>query len=82
MGVDYDAWLEQPYQDECDAQEAYDRAEEQFRDSDSYWESYEEWLETNEGKNEADWGETTDYMKSVESYQTMINQPPTERDSR
>jgi len=82
MGVDYDAWLEQPYQDECDAQEAYDRAEEQFRDSDSYWESYEEWLETNEGKNEADWGQTTDYVKSVESYQTMINQPLTERDSR
>lgn len=81
MGIDYDAWLEQPYQDECDAQEAYDRAEEQFRDSDSYWESYEEWLKTNEGKQE-DWGETNDYMKSVESYQAMINQPPTERDSR
>lgn len=80
MAIDYDAWLEQPYQDECDAQEAYDRAEEDFNESDSYWESYEEWLKTNEGKTQADWEQTNDYVSSVESYQAMKNEPPSRED--
>ena len=80
MGVDYDTWLQQPYQDDCDAQDAYDEAERSFKDSDYYWEDYEEWSKTNEGMSEADWEETNDYVSSVESYQAMKNEPPTEED--
>ena len=80
MGIDYDAWLEKPYQDACDAQDAYDEAEESYRESDYYWEDYEEWLKTNEGKSQEEWEATDDYVKSVESYQAMKNEPPTEED--
>jgi hypothetical protein len=80
MGVDYDTWLQQPYQDNCDAQDAYDEAEESFRGSDTYWEHYEEWLKTNEGMSETDWEETNDYVSSVESHLRSINEPPTEED--
>lgn len=80
MAIDYDAWLEQPYQDECDAQEAYDQAEESFRESDTYWEHFEQWSKTNEGKTEADWEETNDYVSSVESHLAMLNEPPSRED--
>lgn len=64
----YDQWLEQPYQDAYKAQEAWDSAEEDFRDSDTYNERYDEWLaEGNEG-TEAEWELTSDYELSVESY--------------
>ena len=80
MAIDYDAWLEKPYQDECDAQEAYDQAEESFRESDTYWEHFEQWSKTNEGKTEADWEETSDYVSSVESHLAMLNEPPSRED--
>ena len=64
----YDQWLEQPYQDACEAQEAWDRAEEDFRDSDRYSERYDEWVaEGNEGTEE-EWELTSDYELSVEYY--------------
>ena len=46
MGVDYDTWLQKPYQDRHEAQDAYDEAEEAYRESDSYHEHYGFWLET------------------------------------
>ena len=49
----YDQWLEQPYQDACKAQDAWDSAEEDFRDSDRYNEHYEEWLENDNVGTEA-----------------------------
>lgn len=77
MGVDYDTWLQKPYQDRHEAQDAYDEAEEAYKESDYYHEDYGFWLETNEGKSEAEWQETADYVSSVESYQAMKNEVPT-----
>ena len=65
MGVDHEA------------QDAYDEAKESFIGTDSYHESYGFWLETNEGKSEADWEETSDFESCVESYQRMLNEVPT-----
>ena len=64
----YDQWLEQPYQDACKAQDAWDSAEEDFRDSDRYNEHYEEWLENDNVGTEAEWELTSDYELSVECY--------------
>ena len=68
----YDQWLEQPYQDACKAQDAWDRAEEDFRDSDRYNEHYEEWLhhfcDCNIKCTKAEWELTSDYELSVECY--------------
>ena len=64
----YDQWLEQPYQDACKAQESWERAEEEFRDSDRYNECYDEWVaDCNEGTEE-EWELTTDYELSVDYY--------------
>ena len=82
MGVDYDAWLEEPYQDECEAADAYDEAEESFRESDYYAEGFSDWLQTNQGKSEEDWELTSDYVNRVESFQAMRNEPQTEGDSK
>jgi len=38
--LDYDAWLEKPYQDACEAQEEFDVAAERYLDSDSEWEHF------------------------------------------
>lgn len=73
----YDTWLQQPYQDDRDAQDAYDEAEESYRESGYYWESYEEWAEANEGKSQKEWEATADYVESVQSYQEMKNEVPT-----
>ena len=64
----YDQWLEQPYQDACEAQDAWDRAEEDFKDSDRYNENYEDWLENGNEGTEEEWELTSDYELSVESY--------------
>ena len=77
MGVDYDTWLQKPYQDRHEAQDAYDEAKESFIGTDSYHEHYGFWLETNEGKSEEDWQETADFESSVESYERMRNEVPT-----
>ena len=76
--LDYDRWLEQPYQDACKAQESYERAEESFRDSDYYHEGFAEWLEVegNEGKTQEQWEATGDYEKSVEAHEEWLNEPP------
>lgn len=64
----YDQWLEQPYQDACEAQDAWDSAEEGFKDSDMYNEHYEDWVaEGNEGTEE-EWELTSSYELSVECY--------------
>jgi hypothetical protein len=77
MGIDYDTWLQKPYQDSHEAQDAYDEAKESFIGTDSYHESYGFWLETNEGKSEEDWQETSDFESSVECFQALKNEVPT-----
>lgn len=66
MGVDYDAWLEKPYQDAYAEQDAWDDAEESFR-KDGYHEAFDEWAEKpeNAGKTAEEWERTDDYEKSV-----------------
>lgn len=63
----YDEWLQEPYQEACKAQEEWERAEEDFRDSDTYSEHYTEWLEEGNEGTEEEWEQTADYEKSVES---------------
>lgn len=69
----YDAWLEEPYQNACKAQEAYDKAEESYIDSDCYWADYEDWSSAmldNDTVN--DWEKTDDYERCVEKFQATI----------
>lgn len=76
MGLDYDAWLEQPYQDECKATDDYDDACEVYNDTDSYWERLDEFLKDNPGLDEDAWRNSSDYESAVASYWEMINEPP------
>ena len=71
----YDQWLEQPYQDACRLQEKWETAEEDFLESDSYLESYDEWLEIdgNADKSEADYQQSADYAKSVDNHSEWLN---------
>lgn len=69
----YDEWLQEPYQEECRAQEEWERAEEDFRDSDSYSEHYAEWLEEGNEGTEEEWEQTADYEKSVECHLDSMN---------
>lgn len=66
MGIDYDAWLEKPYQDQYEAEEAWERAEERFLAGD-YAQYLDEWLEDNPGKTEDDYKESPSYERAVES---------------
>lgn len=69
----YDQWLEQPYQDACKLQEKWESAEEDFLESDSYLEAYDEWLESGNVGTEADYQQSADYEKSVDSHLDMLN---------
>lgn len=76
MGIDYDAWLEQPYQDMYAAEERWERAEEEYRGSDRYNEDYEEWLldEGNENKSKKDYDGSGRYEQAVESYMEYMEE--------
>lgn len=67
MAIDYDAWLEEPYQRACREEEAWERAEEEWLESDHYQESLAEWLEENPNKTEADFQESKTYENGIES---------------
>lgn len=74
MGIDYDAWLEKPYQDMYEAEARWEEAEEAYRESDQYNEDYEEWLlvEGNENKSKKDYDGSTPYEQAVESYMERL----------
>ena len=76
MAIDYDRWLEQPYQDACKAQDEFDSASEQYRESDSYYESLEDYLKEHPGSTEDDYQDSNDYDSHVESYLDKLNEPP------
>jgi hypothetical protein len=66
MGIDYDSWLEQPYQD----QYAWDELCEEYDESDQYADDLADWLADpdNEGKTQEDWYDSYDYQSSVERW--------------
>ena len=78
--MDYDAWLEKPYQDEREARDNYDTAAELFVHTDSYWESYEEWamelFKNGVPCSTEVWHDTDDFRLSVENYLDRLNAPP------
>ena len=80
MAIDYDAWLEKPYQDAYKAQDEFDSAYELFIESDTYWEDYEQWASQlfKDGVHCSTevWHDTDDFRSSVESYLDMLNTPP------
>lgn len=65
MGIDYDAWLEAPYQEQYANEEAWERAVEEYEE-DSYQEDLDIWLSENEGKTEADFRGSNDYEAIIE----------------
>lgn len=67
MSIDYDAWLEAPYQEMCEAEDEWEWAEQQVRDDDSYAESLSEWLDENAGMTEADYIKSSRYTRLIES---------------
>lgn len=76
MSTNYDAWLEQPYQDACKAEDEYFEACELFVNTDSYYEAYEEYIKDNPGVPIEDWELTNDYESSVTSFWEAYNEPP------
>jgi hypothetical protein len=76
MTTDYDRWLEQPYEDEHEAEDEYESASEQYDESDSYWEHLNEYMFANPGKDEDDFRNSNDYKGGVEGYLEMLNTPP------
>ncbi len=67
MGINYDAWLEKPYQDLYENDEFYERGEEEYPKSDHYAENLDYWMEET-GKTEADYLASEDYTRDVERY--------------
>lgn len=74
MGIDYDSWLEQPFQDECKAADDYENACELYNETDYYWEGLGEFLKDNPGSDEDAWLESSQYENAVSSYWEMINE--------
>jgi hypothetical protein len=86
----YDAWLEKPFQDACDAADKFEAAAEQYIETDSYSEGIAQWYldRTTGGTNiqEVDWSlitpemhqeyqESADFESSVESYMEPDDYP-------
>lgn len=89
----YDAWLEKPYQDACEAADKFEAAAEQYVETDSYSEGIAQWYldRTTGGTNiqDVDWAlitpemhqeyqESADFESSVES--SMEFDEPDERE--
>lgn len=71
----YDAWLEQPFQDACDAADKFEAAAERYVESDSYSEGIAQWYldRTTGGTDifELDWSLITPEMH--EEYQASAD---------
>ena len=71
----YDAWLEQPFQDACDAADKFEAAAERYVESDSYSEGIAQWYldRTTGGDNiqDVDWALITPEMH--EEYQASAD---------
>lgn len=67
MAINYDAWLEEPYQRMCADEETWFRAEEEWLESDHYKESLAEWLEENPSKTEDDYQQSQRFQNGVQS---------------
>jgi hypothetical protein len=76
MDANYDAWLEQPFQDMCKAADDFENACELYNDTDSYWEGLDDFLKENPGLDEGDWRDSSHYDSCVDSYWRMLNEPP------
>lgn len=66
MGIDYDAWLEAPYQEQYANEEAWERAVEEYEEDDSYQEDLDIWLSENEGKTEENFRDSAQYQRTIE----------------
>jgi hypothetical protein len=66
MGIDYDAWLEQPYQEQYE----WDELCERYEESGSYEDDLAEWLADpeNEGLTEEDWRDSSNFASCVECW--------------
>ena len=60
--------MQYEWQDTSRAQEAWERAEEDFEGTDLYKERYEDWVASGNEGTEEEWEETCDYELAVESY--------------
>ena len=71
----YDAWLEKPFQDACDAADKFEAAAEQYVETDSYSEGIAQWYldRTTGGTNiqDVDWALITPEMH--EEYQASAD---------
>jgi hypothetical protein len=74
MRINYDAWLEKPYQDQYEAEEQWERAEQKFLDND-YAQYLDEWLVDNPNKTEEDYKESKEYIAHVNHVAKTIDDP-------
>ena len=68
MPMDYDAWLEKPYQDACKEQEAFDDAATDYNNSDLYDEEMKDFIEQFPDEDEDGWLSSDKYVSAVEAY--------------
>jgi len=66
MSIDYDAWLQEPYQQACRDEDEWEQAENYWLESDDYLETIDRWLEENPDKTEDDFRESKDYESGIE----------------
>ena len=68
MPMDYDAWLEKPYQDACKEQEAFDDACDEYNESDLYDEHMKDFIKEYPDEDEDGWLSSDNYVSAVEEY--------------
>lgn len=68
MGIDYDSWLEKPYQDELVNERFYIQAEEEYPLSDEYKAALADWLADNPGETEDSYCSSSEFDYKIEQY--------------
>jgi len=68
MPMDYDAWLDEPYQEECKKQEAFDDAATDYNNSDLYDEEMKDFIEKFPDEDEDGWLSSDNYVSAVKVY--------------
>ena len=71
-GVNYDAWLEQPYQEMMDRTEKYEQACDSYEESEAFARDYKEWVLGREYTSDEEVFTVDDYRDSAEYEDAVI----------
>jgi len=74
MPMDYDAWLEKPYQDACKEQEDFDDAATDYNESELYDEHMKDFFKKYPDEDEDGWLSSDNYVSAVEEFMESRNE--------